>query len=163
MTAYSTNSLSGTRSATDANIRDVFKKIEDDFWAIRTRGFSSIDLNWLKSTFEDIQYIALKRELEIAELQFTSGNEKWIVRYEIDDIGSIQRDNESGGIRFMSVAANANINIVIRRTKKTQETNDYLSTRGWGNNGSLQGENGEEDRAFSTGNYSATRKLTGKW
>ena len=158
-----TKVLSGTRSVTDANIRKVFNKVEDDFWAIRTRGFTSIDFDWLKSTFEDILYVAMKRELKIAELQFKTDGDRWIVRYEIDDTGSVYRDQESGGVRFRSVPDNAKMNVVIRRNKKTQETNDYLSGRGWGNNGVLHGKNGKEDRAFSSEGYSATRKLSGKW
>lgn len=163
MAGYFTQTLTGTRTITDANIREVFNKIEDDFWAIRTRGFTSIDFAWLEKTFEDILYVALKRELEVAELQFTADGEKWVVRYEIDETGSIQRDQDSGGIRFRSVPAHAAMNTVIRRHKKTKETNDYLSKRGWGSNGTFYGEDGDEDRVFSSESYGATRKLTGRW
>ena len=159
----STNTQAGTRSASDVNIREVFDKIEDDFWAIKTRNFTNIDFDWLGKVFEDIKYVALKKELEIAELQFSANSDDWIVRYEIDDNGGIQRDQDSGGVRFASVPIAAILNIVIRRKMRTQETNDYLNKRGWGGNATLKGAEGQEDRAFSSEGYGASRKLTGKW
>lgn len=163
MKGYFAQTLTGSRTITDVNIREVFNKIEDDFWAIRSRGFTEIDYENLRSWFEDILYVALKRELEIAELQFYANGQRWIVRYEIDESGSIQRDNQSGGIRFFSVPSSATFNVVIRRNKKTTETNDYLSKRGWGSNGTFYGEDGVEDRVFSSEGYGATRKLKGQW
>lgn len=163
MTGNFAQTLTGSRTITDVNIREVFNKIEDDFWAIRTRGFTSINFDWLEKNFEDILYVALKRELKVAELQFNADGKKWIVRYEIDETGSIQRDQDSGGIRFRSVPSGATMNTVILRHTKTTETNDYLSKRGWGNNGTLYGEDGEEDRTFSSKGYGATRKLSGQW
>jgi len=162
MTQFS-NTYSGTQIITKSNIQNVFYKIEDDFWAIRTRGFKNIDFDWLKKVFEDIEHVALQEELSIAELQFKINGDQWIVRYELDDMGNIHQDNDSGGIRYSSIPSDAQLNVTIKRKNKTEATDNYLRNRGWGNNGVLQGDDGLNDRSYSDGGVGVTRKLKGKW
>ncbi len=156
-----TATRTGTSTFTDARARYVMDKIEDDFWAIRSRQFTNVDLNWLGRACEDIRYVAEKNQLAIAEVQFFSGDRKWIIRYELNNEGKIARDEESGCLKLFDIAKDATAKVVIDRKIITEATDKYLEKRGWGNNGVFHGEDGNEDRAFSKEGYGATRKLTG--
>lgn len=152
---------SQTDTFTEARARYVLGKIFDDFNAIIYRKFNHITTDDLKEWRGVIQYIMERNALYKFELQFTKGNQEWAVGYEVDKQGNIARDDDSGGIDFYSIPADASLSILVRRDRSNEEITKYLEKLGWGTGGTFLTEESDTHKSFSKDGFGVNIKVKG--
>jgi|APLak6261682215_1056145.scaffolds.fasta_scaffold03632_2 hypothetical protein len=150
-----------TNAYTEARARYVKGKIFDDFNSMIYRGFTSISSKDLKDWRDDIQYIIERDALNFFEIQFRSSDKKWAVRYEVDKLGNISRDDDSGGVDFYNIPEASIVSIVVKRDKTNNDVSDYLEKRGWGTGGEFIAESASSDKSYSKDGFGVNRKILG--
>jgi hypothetical protein len=124
------------------------------------RGFTSISSNNLKEWRDDIQFVMEKNALTCFEIQFRLLGKEWAVRYEVVS-GTISRDDESGGLDFYNIPANASLSLVVTRDTTNKDVNDYVERRGWGSDGKFIAEGANNDKSYSKDGFGVNRKILG--
>lgn len=155
-----TISKSISDSFTEARARYVLGKIFDEFNSIIFRGFTTISTDNLRQWRDDVQFVMERNALIHFEIQFRLGEQTWAVRYEVSG-RLVSRDDESGGLDFYNIPANASLSMVVKRDPDNEEVNDYVKRRGWGTNGVCIAESSSSDRSFSKDGFGVNRKIKG--
>ena len=145
---------------TEARARYVLGKIFDTFNNIIFRGFTTITTDNLKQWRDDIQFIMEKNALVAFEIQFRTTEKKWVVRYEVVS-GTVSRDDESGGIDFYNIPADASLSCVIERDHNNEEVNNYVERRNFGKNGEFIAESAAIYKSHSKDGFGVNLKILG--
>lgn len=164
MSSSYTNSSSNTYS--ESRARYVMGKIFDDFHNIAYREFVQFekDPKELQGWKEDIYYLMTNEVLNSFQIQFIgNGTKEWAVEFEIKADGSIQTDNESGGINYREIPDDVNVKIIANWKRDKSYVEDEMKKRGWGGSGSYIGGDLKEDGAYSKGGFGATKGRRGSW
>lgn len=163
MNSY-TNSATNTYS--ESRARYVMGKIFDDFHQISFRGFDQFksNSNQLKKWKEDIYFLMTNQVLNSFQIQFsTSDSREWAVEFEIKADGTIQSDDESGGISYWEIPENATIRIVASWNRNKKHVEDEMNRRNWGEGGAYVGGDLIKDGAYSKSGYGTTKGRRGSW
>lgn len=155
-----------TNTYSESRARDVMGKIFDDFHHICYRGFDQFNENsdQLQKWKKDIYFLMTNQVLISFQIQFTGTNSKeWAVEFEIKADGSIQRDNESGGINYWEIPSEVKIDVIVKWKKGKHSVDEEMINRGWITGGNYIEGDLIDDGAYSKGGYGATKGRRGSW
>jgi hypothetical protein len=140
-------------------------KIFDDFHDIAYRGFEQLEgNNRLQKWKEDIFFLMTNQVLKSFQIQFKgSGSKEWAVEFEIKADGSVQSDNESGGINYWEIPNDAIVDLLVKWEKGKKIVDDEMESRGWITRGSYIEGSLLDNGSYSKSGYGATKGRRGSW
>ncbi len=161
----STYTASATTTCTEARVRAVLAKVLDDFIALVSRRFLSVDR--ATAWCGDLVKVLTFEAVEFFELQFTlPGGSKQGVRYSISDDGMLMEDRASGGIDYYSLPDGTASTLLVQLRSGVSGRDRaiaYLQGRGWSFNGTALSGTLMRDRAYSRQGYGVVRSRIGAW
>lgn len=147
-----------TRTITEARVRYVLDKVEEDLTGLMVRGMLS-HATWL-SWREDVEYLLVRDGLTLYEFQVeTPDGRKRAIRYRVEVDGMVYTDDRSGGLQVYDLPRNSKVCIVIQYRQGKDHLRAEMRRRGWVLGASLVAGHESEDRVFSKDGYGHRRSI----